>query len=148
MIVVEIRLTIGSGEVVEETPSEEALSWSSYFLALTDEGCLASNRNLLLNAWNEASTAFSLLSHEAQDIIIDTIPNYSLSDDISHAKARYEVIRVNYAFNDFISGQSDLVDNNTNNEVTNNPSIIIAIITLGAFSIFMFFLFKKIKFTK
>ncbi len=117
MIVVEIRLTIGSNSVIEETPQEEAEAWSSNFLNLTNVGCSLSDRDLLLGAWNEAMYSFENLSSEAQLLIKESVAEYDTSNNIKHAKARYQVILNGYQFDDFIYNLPNISGRAQNNNL-------------------------------
>lgn len=134
MIVVAIRLTI-INTTPTPSPSETATNWANNFLAITDTGCATSNASLLLSAWQAAEDTYLLLQSEAQQIIINTNPNYDINNPITHAKARYFVILNQYHFNDFINGEVPLNNELQSPATLNNSTLLVLIGLLAVISV-------------
>lgn len=138
-------------ETEEENPLEEAQRWSREFLDSTADGCATSDYYELYSAWQLVEDSFNDLSEEAQAIIIAAIPLYSEEDDLSHAKARYEVIKNNYGFYGFLTGEDQLDKTSAEKTIPNDKIIYIVVfllVTLGFSAYFMIYLKKKIHINK
>lgn len=123
LAIVEIRIIL---EAETLTPLEEATAWANSFLDLTAEGCLTGNEEALDLAWQLAEDEYYDLSGDGQLLIQNSVPN-SNGTPLEHARARYEVIRAQYSFNNFIYfiGSNDMGRN------TKPPSYQVMFIVLG-----------------
>ncbi len=138
-----VSLTIYSGSDETISPLQEASTWASQFLQLTDEGCSSSSLTLLESVWAELTGAYNALSNEAKQIILATVPDGE-GDAIEEALARYIVITEGYDLYQFISGLN--IETPARNHYVSDQMVtlftLVGLLSLGAI-VSTFFLIRR-----